>query len=516
MAREAGVLLHITSLPGKYGIGKLGLNALSFASMLADCGFSWWQVLPFGPPAAGYSPYQCYSAYAGNPMLIDPEWLFEHDLLTADEVASCKYHGSPHSCDFVWLESKTDWMLRQAYKRAGDYLMADVQTFTAVQKNWLPDYAVYMTLRTDNDSLPWWQWADERLRRHEREAIAAYVDRQTEEVNYHCFVQYIFDLQWQETREAIHELGIRLIGDMPIYVSADSSDVWANSELFELDENLRPIRIAGVPPDYFTEEGQLWGNPLYDWQVHNREDYRWWRQRVAQSLQWFDKIRLDHFRGFSAYWAVPADAKNAIKGEWVDGPGTRIFDFLFADFGREVFIAEDLGEIDEAVDALLKDINLPGMRVLQFGFDPDSDSTHLPCFYPRNCVAYTGTHDNNTILGWLWDIDERQRRFALDYIGFYSQEVDWGQGGPDARVIRAFVRTVWATAAELAVVPVQDLLGYGGDTRMNTPGLGSDQWRYRVTAQDLDRIDQKWLLRLNTIYRRGPQVNSIMDITKLK
>jgi 4-alpha-glucanotransferase len=213
---------------------------------------------------------------------------------------------------------------------------------------------------------------------------------------------------------------------------------------------------------------------------------------------------------------VPADAKNAIKGEWVDGPGTRIFDFLFADFGREVFIAEDLGEIDDAVDALLKDINLPGMRVLQFGFDPDSDSTHLPCFYPRNCVAYTGTHDNNTLLGWLWDIDERQRRFALDYIGFYSQEVDWGQGGPDARVIRAFVRTVWATAAELTIVPVQDLLGYGGDTRMNTPGLGSDQWRYRVTAQDLAKIDQKWLLRLNTIYRRGPQVNSIMDITKLK
>ena len=503
MRREAGVLLHITSLPGPYGIGKLGRNAADFAKLLADTGFSWWQVLPFGPPAAGYSPYQCYSAFAGNPMLIDPDWLLEHKLITSAEQEDCRYHGSAHGCDFVWLEKTTETMLRRAYARCSLDMLEQVQEYAARQQHWLPDHAVYMTLRIENGNQPWWLWSDQKLRAHDNETLAYYTAERQAEINYHCFVQYIFDQQWHETRAMIHEYDIRLIGDLPIYVSLDSSDVWGNTGLFELDSDLLPLRVAGVPPDYFSEDGQLWGNPLYDWPVHRSQEFRWWRQRIGQSLQWFDRLRLDHFRGFSAYWAVEANAENARVGEWLQGPGASIFHYLFSDYGHDVFIAEDLGEIDAAVYELLDELKLPGMRVLQFGFDPDSDSHHLPCFYPEDSIAFTGTHDNNTLLGWLWEIDDRQRQFALEYCGFEGSSIDWGRGGTDAPVIRALIRLVWSSASALAIVPVQDLLGYGSDTRMNMPGIGSGQWRYRLTSDDLAKIDRSWVNNLNKTYRRA-------------
>lgn len=494
--------MHITSLPGPYGVGKIGRNAVEFAVRLRRCGFQWWQILPFGPPAAGYSPYQCFSAFAGNPMLIDPDWLFEKGWLDQSELKDCEYNGSPHFCDYKWIDESVNTMLRRAFARIDQSGLEAIDGFINKQKSWLPDFACFMTARKKFQNRQWWEWEDRALASYEAAAIEKFRRDNSAEIKFHCFVQYVFEQQWKEVHDAVKQTGIKVIGDLPIYVALDSSDIWANSHYFELDEKMKPIRVAGVPPDYFTDDGQLWGNPLYRWDVHEKENYFWWTLRVNQSLHWFDCVRLDHFRGFDSYYAVPAGAKTARSGEWLTGPGTKLFDVLFAAFGREAFIAEDLGDIDESVQVLLQKTGLPGMRVLQFGFDPDSDSIHLPFCYPENSVAFTGTHDNNTLLGWLWDIKNRERSFVLRYVGIEESKTDWGSGGPSAPVVRALIRTVWATSSRLAIAPVQDFLGYGSDTRMNTPGQANGQWKYRLTENDFELLDEKWIKQLNLTFRR--------------
>jgi 4-alpha-glucanotransferase len=502
MKRSSGMLLHISSLPGPYGIGKIGPAAVEFARKISRCGFQWWQILPFGPPAAGYSPYQCYSAFAGNPMLISPDWLYEKGWLDQSELEECMYKGSPYSCDYKWIDRTTDIMLRRAYKRLSQSDLNFVAVFAEKQKNWLPDFAVFMTARKKFKNRKWWEWNDRELAMHDTAAFNKFREKNIDEINYHCFVQYVFEQQWKEVHDAVKRTGIRVIGDLPIYVSLDSSDVWANRKYFELDEAMKPVRVAGVPPDYFTADGQLWGNPLYRWDIHEKEGYLWWTSRIRQTLHWFDCVRLDHFRGFDSYYAVAADAENARSGEWLPGPKTKLFDVLFSEFSKTAFIAEDLGDIDESVRLLLSDTGLPGMRVLQFGFDPASDSMHLPFRYPENSVAFTGTHDNNTLLGWLWDIDDSERDFALSYAGIEEKNIEWGRGGPSSPAVRALIRIVWASPSYLAVAPVQDFLGYGSDTRMNKPGQADGQWTYRLTETDMDSLDEQWIKRLNQTFRR--------------
>lgn len=504
MTRTAGVLLHLTSLPGPFGCGKIGPEALEFARLIKAVGCAFWQVLPFGPPAAGHSPYQCDSVFAGNPLLIDPRPLAISGLLTEDEVLACHLPDAGHQCDFSGLELVTARMLRQAYGRLSSELAGRIEFWrqSPDQAFWLEDYAVYRTIRLQQANKPWWEWPDNGLKWHDPAALAAFCVQNQTEIFFQVFVQYWFFQQWLALKGEINRIGIQVIGDMPIYVALDSCDVWANRQYFDLDESGRPLQVAGVPPDYFARDGQLWGNPLYLWPNHEADGFVWWLERLASALRLFDRVRLDHFRGFVNYWAVPAEAATAKSGKWLSGPEHQLFGRFFERFAKSAIIAEDLGEIDDEVRQFLQETGLPGMRVLQFGFDPAVSSTHLPCFYPANCVAFSGTHDNNTLLGWLWAAGEAERSFALNYAGLTDPTCDWGRGGRAAPAVCALLRVLWASAADLVISPLQDLLGYGRDARMNTPGEAAGQWGFRVTASELDGLDLEWLEEINRTYRR--------------
>lgn len=505
ITRSSGVLLHLTSLPGPFGCGRLGEEAISFAKLAKACGFAYWQVLPFGPPAAGDSPYQCYSAFAGNPLLIDPRDLAEHGLLSAVELEDFAPFNQPHSSYFSSFRQINEQLLRNAFNRQSKAQRKIMLEWSQApdQACWLPDYALFMSIRRHYLEKPWWQWPDKALKQHDQASLDLFWQRNSLEVEYYLFEQYQFDRQWQKVKQAIHSLGIQIIGDMPIYVAHDSADIWANHHLFQLDDKLQPLAVAGVPPDYFSDDGQLWGNPLYDWPAHEKTGFDWWLNRLHNAFHLYDVVRLDHFRGFVDYWSVPADAKTARKGKWEEGPGHKLFDLLFDTFPEGAIIAEDLGEIDDRVHRFIEETQLPGMRVMQFGFDQSEHNTHMPCFYPAHSVAYTGTHDNNTILGWLWESSQEDRQLALDYVGLDAPDFDWGRGGADAPAIRGLIRCLWSTAAALVIVPVQDMLGYGADTRMNTPGIATGQWRFRVTEDALKSIDAAWWRKTTQVYRRS-------------
>ena len=496
--RSGGVLLHISSLPGPFGIGCFGEEAVEFAARIRGAGFSFWQVLPFSKPGSGDSPYQSFSAFAGNPYFIDPRELLALDLITPSELENAIDTGPQYAVDFPKLYASRENLLRQAYSRISPEITEAIRDFLR-SNPWLDDVALFETLKLRNDGMPWWEWPhDERL--HEANAMDAVRRDYHEDYFYFCFLQYEFYREWTELKAKINQKGIGVIGDIPIYVSADSSDVWANSRLFQVRADHTFSRVAGVPPDYFCEDGQLWGNPLYDWDAHKREGYTWWLMRLGLNFKLYDKVRIDHFRGFCSYWSVDAAETTARKGIWVEGPGMDLFRKIASVFPDPPIIAEDLGDVDDAVRDFLQETGFPGMRVLQFGFDPCGDSTNLPHNYEYNCVAYTGTHDNNTLLGWLWDSSESERDFALAYCGFEGE--DWGRGGPQSKVCRALVRQVWQSHAMLTVAPMQDLLGYGADTRMNIPGTPTQNWRYRMTFESMAELDTAWLKRLNLLYRR--------------
>ena len=357
-----------------------------------------------------------------------------------------------------------------------------------------------MTLREKNNNTDWYLWKDEELKFHKKEAVEKAFEKYADEVFFHEFLQYEFYSQWEKIKSEINKNGIKMIGDMPIYVSLESADVWANRELFDLSEDGSPRLVAGVPPDYFSEEGQMWGNPLYNWELMKKQNYSWWIERIENSLQIFDMVRIDHFRGFSAYWGVPADAENAKSGNWIKGPGMDFFNVVMKKFNNSQIIAEDLGDIDEDVVKLLKETKLPGMRVMQFAFIGDRDSIHLPHNYEKNVIAYTGTHDNNTILGWLWEASPENRKTALNYCNFTGK--DWGMGGYYSESCRSVIRTLWQSPAQLTIVPIQDLCGFGSDTKMNQPGVANGNWAFRITEEALSQIDRKWIESINDIYRR--------------
>ncbi len=493
--RSAGVLMHISSLPGRFAIGNLGKSARDFADKLCEMGISAWQVLPVGPTDFFNSPYASLSAFAGNPAFIDPEQLYEDGLLTNAELKEYEVN-SPYAVDFAALAERLMPTLRKAYSRADSRLLEKCRKFAA-ESQWLKDYAMFRALKDKYNQISWQEW-DEDIRLRKPEALEKARKELKEDIDFYCFVQYEFYTQWFALKEYANKKGVSIIGDMPIYLNSDSADVWASPNLFCLDENLGLRCCSGVPPDYFCEDGQKWGNPLYDWKAMKKDGYSWWVRRIENSLKLYDAVRIDHFRGFSAYWEVPID-KSAKHGRWVKGPGTALFKTLAKAHPDAAIIAEDLGDIDDDVIKLVKDTGFPGMGVMQFAFISNEDNPHLPHNYTKNTIAYTGTHDNNTILGWLWESDPNSRQYALDYCGFSG---DWGCGGPESPVIRSIMRTLWRSGAAVAIVPIQDLCGFGADTRMNKPGVADGNWNFRVTKEALDSIDCGFVRGLTDLYRR--------------
>lgn len=494
--RSSGVLAHVTSLPSPHGIGTMGKTAYDFIDFLADAHQTYWQVLPLGHTGFGDSPYQCFSAAAGNPYLIDLDLLVDMDLLTKEEVSAADFQSSPDLVDFEQL-ADTRWPLfRKAYARADDVLREKIAAFTEENKDWLPDYALFMSLKAHKyHDMPLYMWPDKKIRDRDPQALAAAAESLRDEVDFRIFLQYIFFDQWMALRKYANEKGIQIIGDIPIYVSADSADVWTHPTLFKLNADKSPKLVAGVPPDYYSETGQLWGNPVYDWAAHRAEGYAWWIWRMKINMALFDVVRLDHFRGFSAYWEVKSSEETAVKGHWRKGPGMELFRAIQKALGPLPLIAEDLGVQTDEVRKLLAQSGFPGMKVLIFGFTPDYDNDHLPHNFVPNSIVYTSTHDSQSVCEQIMDLcTEPEKQFAYRYLRTsHSEAMGWSA-----------IKSVWASAARISMTTLQDLLSLGADARMNAPGtIGGTNWRWRVRKEALNQTVATLLGEITQTYMRG-------------
>jgi 4-alpha-glucanotransferase len=492
--RGAGILLHPTSLPGPFGIGDLGPAAYAWVDVLARARQTWWQVLPLGPTGYGDSPYQSASAFAGNPYLVSPELVARDGLVRPADLA-----GAHFPADRVDYGPVIDFKLRllgRAWEnfRAGaaPALRPAFEEFCGRSRAWLDDFALFMALKDAHRGAHWHDWPHELVLR-EPAALAAARDRLRDAVEMHKFRQFLFFRQWGGLKRHANTWGIRLVGDAPIFVSGDSADVWANPHLFLLDGRRRPTVVAGVPPDYFSATGQLWGNPLYDWEALRRTHYAWWVARLRGLLEQVDRVRLDHFRGFEAYWAVPAGMPTAETGRWVKGPGKELFEALRAALGGLPLIAEDLGLITPAVEALRDELGLPGMRVLQFAFGDTPANPFLPHNYRRNTIAYTGTHDNDTTRGWYASLPEKQKDFVRRYLSRDGRDIAWD-----------FLRLAWSSVAGAAVAPLPDVLDLGSEARMNQPGRPAGNWGWRLRDGVLTDAVLGRLADLTELYGRAP------------
>ena len=494
-ARAAGLLLHPTSLPGPFGVGDLGPEASRFLEWAQEAGATLWQVLPLNPPGPGESPYGGLSAFAGNPLLISPERLAEEGLLPAEALASAP-NFSEGRLDAGRARRWKTTILRQAWDRfRTDRPRALVEAFEAFRSSpeqsvWLPDWALFAALARRHEDAGWIHWPREVARR-EPAALEAAARELSEEIDRENFLQFLFDRQWDRLRRDARGLGISLVGDVPIYVSHHSADVWANRQLFALDAEGLPETVAGVPPDYFSRTGQLWGYPLYRWDRMAENGYAWWIARFAAILRRVDLVRVDHFRGFASFWEVPASARTAIEGRWVPGPGRAFFEALRQALGSLPLIAEDLGLITDDVRELLTATGIPGMKVLQFAFSED-DSPHAPHRHVANEAVYTGTHDNDTARGWFAGLEAEQRQRALDYLGGDGRQIEWD-----------LIRAAYQSVADRAMVPLQDVLGLGSEGRMNTPALAGGNWCWRARGADLTAERAARLRRLAELTGRG-------------
>ncbi len=476
MKRASGVLMHISSLWGDYSSGSFGKAAMEWIDFLSDCGFSYWQTLPFSLTDDYNSPYCSLSTFSVNPFFIDLPSLAEEGLLTESELRSA-LQASPYRCEFSRLRKERLSLLNKAAARFSHWEQVDLFFETHLRT---ADFCRFMGLRAANGNQAWTQWVVEEA------------DEET--CRLWRFVQYTFFRQWRKVKEYANRKGISLIGDVPIYVSLDSSDVWGAPDQFQLDRENKPLCVAGVPPDYFSADGQLWGNPLYDWDKMKTDGYSWWKDRIRFMCELFDGVRIDHFRGLESYYAIPSGAKTARNGTWIKGPGMDLIRAFRRVASDRLLIAEDLGVITPEVAALVKESGFPGMRVLQFGFLGDKQSPHLPHNYDNRCVAYTGTHDNDTLLGYIWALDEGTRREVLQYCGYRG--TDWNRGYDD------ILRTMFQSHAGLLILPVQDLLLYGSDTRMNIPGTEQENWAFRITREQLQAIDRQKFRCWNERYGR--------------
>ena len=475
MNRSSGVLMHVSSLWGKYSEGSLGKEAREWIDFLASCGFRVWQVLPFCLPDECNSPYKSFSAFSINPNFIDLPILHEAGLLTVAALPAAE-QKTPSACEFERLSKERLVLLGKAASRVIDW--QPIEAFLE-QHPQTAQFCRFMAIKASNGGREWIEWESDTP---DEDVLRTWQ-----------FTQYEVYRQWREVKAYANEKGISIVGDIPIYVAYDSADVWANRDLFQLDKRDRPTAVAGVPPDYFCEDGQLWGNPLYNWTKMKRDGYAWWRARLSFMLELFDGVRIDHFRGLESYFSIPAGETTARNGVWKKGPGMSLIRALRPIAEGKLIIAEDLGDITPEVYRLVKDSGFPGMRVLQFGFLGDDNSPHLPHNYENNCVAYTGTHDNNTLLGYVWEMDDATRGRLMEYCGFTG---DWD------RCYDSILRTMFASHSGLLVLPVQDLLQYGSDTRINTPGRSVGNWSYRITKAQLGALSPAKFLKWNQMYGR--------------
>lgn len=491
--RAGGILLHPTSLPGKYGIGTLGNEAYEFIDFLVRSKIKLWQILPLGPTGYGDSPYQCFSSKAGNPLLIDPEILYDEDLITREELEQM-IMPETDSVDYAAVINARFAMLEKAFERFGNapgkVHKQDLRYFVKSNGSWLNDYALFMAIKEHNKFKPWYKWT-KSLRLKREEAVAPLEKALKKRIEFHKFIQYLFFRQWSSLKDYANENNIRIIGDIPLYVALDSADAWANPGIFEFDQDKMPLAVGGVPPDYFSEDGQLWGNPLYDWYRHKQQQYSWWVDRINFNLSLFDMIRIDHFRGFAAYWAVPYGEVTAKNGKWMPGPGKELFEVIYSRLGELPIIAEDLGVITPDVENLRDSFGFPGMKILQFAFDSAEENDYLPHNYQKNSVVYTGTHDNDTVRGWFEKASVADRKMALDYMGCSSD-----------KVVSCMVRLAWSSVSAISVVPLQDLLELGSEARMNTPGTTSNNWKWRCSPGHFTPELEKRLVRLAKMYGR--------------
>jgi 4-alpha-glucanotransferase len=494
--RSSGILLHPTSLPGPYGIGDLGPNAYRWIDFLDKSGTALWQVLPLGPTGYADSPYQCFSAIAGNPYLISPAKLIEDGLLNNNDLENQPVFPSNKVDYGIMIPWKVN-LLQKAYqkhKKTG-VLSREFSNYREENQDWLEDFALFMAMKQAHGLKPWVEWP-EALRDRQPQAITAFKDtNRAGIIEQHAFDQFLFSRQWTAVKAYANQRNIKIIGDVPIYVAHDSADVWRNPELFQLDAQGYPIVVAGVPPDYFSPTGQLWGNPIYKWDLHAKSGFAWWKQRMEMVLKQVDIIRLDHFRGFAGYWEVPGSETTAVNGRWMPGPGTPIFNALRDHLGELPLIAEDLGYITPDVIALRDQFHLPGMRIFQFGLEGGNDDPFMPHNYQENCVAYTGTHDNDTSAGWYTKASPDHQSFARSYLSL-------DENPTDLEFTQSMINKLWQSVAVFTIAPMQDLLGLGTQARMNYPGTTSGNWQWRLEEKLLSDDLLDWLQQVNQHHNR--------------
>ncbi|MDP4184933.1 MAG: 4-alpha-glucanotransferase, partial [Bacteroidota bacterium] len=491
--RSSGILLHPSSLPGRFSIGTLGKNARRFIDFLAETGQKWWQILPLGPVSFGNSPYQCFSAFAGNPLLIDPEefidkeWIAKDDITIIDAQTDKVDYECAKEVQLPILYKVFEGFLRNASKNE----ISDYRKFLDENGWWLNDYALFMACKKHNNDLPWNLW-DQKL--IERDPATLIYSKRTYNEDYerNRFIQYLFFKQWLDLKRYANQKDILIIGDLPLYVSYDSSDVWANQDLFFLDEKHEPTLVGGVPPDYFSETGQLWGNPVYNWEELSLRNYDWWIARLHFNIRLFDRIRIDHFRGLEAFWAIPATADTAVDGSWMKAKGLELLSMFQRQIGAMPILAEDLGLITPEVIELRNKFDLPGMKVLQFAFGSDGINEHLPQNYTPDFVAYTGTHDNDTSEGWYEKLKKKEKHRAIQYLL-----------SNDKQISHKMMRTVWASTARVAIAPLQDVLGLDSDARMNTPGTVGNNWEWRFQQDELNDQHRDFLKHITLLYNRS-------------
>lgn len=489
--RSSGILMHISSLPGKFGIGDFGREAYEFVDFLAKSKQKNWQILPLGVTGFGDSPYQCFSAFAGNPYFIDLNELLIYGYLKEEDIRCFCLGEDPKKVDYGLLYKNKMNLLRIAYRNAKSLLKSELKNFYLDNIDWLREFSLFMSLKAKHNNKSWFQW-EKPYRIYDSSEVREFEDENQDEIYFWIFTQYFFTRQWNKLREYSNIKGINIIGDLPIYVAEDSSDVWKNPHLFKLDENLIPTKIAGCPPDGFNDTGQLWGNPIYNWEAMEEDGYKWWIERIKHSFKQVNILRLDHFRGFESYWEIDYGAETAEHGQWVKGPGMKLFNKIRDELGDLNIIVEDLGFNTEEVTKLVKDSGFPNMKILQFAFNPREESEHAPHGFDSNNVVYTGTHDNHTAMAWFENLPREEFNYAVKYLKLnYDEGLNWG-----------LIRGAWSSRANLAIAPMQDFLGLGDEARMNFPGTVGGNWTWRVEKEDLTEELSRRIRELTEIYWR--------------
>lgn len=484
--------MPVSSLPGDYGIGTMGHHAYEFVDFVKKNGFSYWQVLPVGPTSFGDSPYQSFSAFAGNPYFIDLDTLVEEGLLTKSEIEAYEWGSKDDEIDYAAIYHSRFQVLKKAFQKSSHKNTKEYQDFLQGTKYWLGDYSLYMAVKETFENKPWQDW-EEEIRFHRPKAVKEYGEKLAEEIEFWKFCQFKFRQQWMKLKAYANEQGIQVIGDIPLYVALDSSDVWVHSEYFELDINRKEINIAGVPPDVFSATGQRWGNPIYNWEAIEKSDFSWWRERMKVNAEFYDIIRIDHFIGIVNYWSIPTECPTAIGGEWKKGPGEKLTKVILESIGTAGIIAEDLGVLTKPVSDLIQKTGFPGMKIIQFGLDGPEDSPYLPSNYTsNNIIAYIGTHDNETLVGYLNGRTRKQKQFIKEYYG-----VRMTKQLPDV-----IIRSLFSCIANVVIVQMQDLLKLDNRARTNFPSTVGDNWKWRMTKEDYEQIDTAYYQRLCEIYDR--------------